>query len=61
MFSAACKYQVLGLMSICEKSMANNINVANAANYLALADSVGSKSLKQACLKFIGNPIEDVG
>jgi len=54
MFSAACKYKVLGLMSICEKSMANNITVANAANYLDLADSVGAKSLKQACLKFIG-------
>jgi hypothetical protein len=54
MFSAACKYQVLGLMAICEKQMEHNLNVANAAHYLAAAVHVGAKSLKSACLKFIG-------
>jgi predicted RNA-binding protein with PUA-like domain len=54
MFSAACKYQVLGLMAICEKQMEHNLNVANAAHYLAAADQIGARSLKMACLRFIG-------
>lgn len=54
MFSAACKYQVLGLMAICEKQMEQNLTVANAAHCLSVADHVEAKSLKLACLKFIG-------
>jgi hypothetical protein len=54
MFSAACKYQVLGLMAICEKQMERTLTVANAAHCLYVADHVGAKSLKLACLKFIG-------
>jgi exosortase/archaeosortase len=54
MFSAACKYQILGLMAICEKQMEHTLTVANAAHCLYVADHVGAKSLKIACLKFIG-------
>ncbi len=55
MFNAACKYQVFGLMSICEKRMTETITISNAAYYLSVADAVGVKSLIQSCLKFIGN------
>jgi hypothetical protein len=53
LFCAASKYQVYGLIAVCEDSICNKINVDNVLNILSLSDVYGSSRIKDRAFQFI--------
>lgn len=53
LLAAADAYQLLGLMTLCERKLAVFLRVENAAETLLLADQHSSAALREAAMKFI--------
>merc|ERR1712173_356503 len=57
---AADKYNIPRLKSLCEESICNNIEVANAADILVLAHMYEASNLKAMAVDFIMNNLSKV-
>ena len=55
LFLIAFKYQVAGLIQLCESHFIAQLNEDNVVNLLVLADMVNSVQLKEKTLYFIGD------
>jgi speckle-type POZ protein len=53
LLSAAVKYELPGLVSLCERAMVESLQPDNVAARLLLADEFGCELLKQEALSFI--------
>lgn len=53
LLSAAVKYELPGLVTLCERAMVETLLADNVAARLLLADEFGCETLKQAALSFI--------
>lgn len=53
LLSAAVKYELPGLVTLCERAMVETLQADNVAARLLLADEFGCETLKQAALSFI--------
>jgi hypothetical protein len=52
-FEIAHKYQIMGLMSLCENFMSENLNLDNILKYLMLSEMYDLFTLKSSCVKYI--------
>ena len=60
LFCAACKYQVIGMIRLCEDYLSQQITIDNFLTLLQLGDTYSSKKLKQQCLHFISQNVHAV-
>jgi hypothetical protein len=49
----ACKYQVIGLIAVCESYLEKHISADTVVVFLRLADTYDAKRLKEKCLYFV--------
>lgn len=61
LMTAADKYNIPRLKSLCEESICNNIEVSNAADILVLAHMYEAANLKVMAIDFIMNNLDKVG
>ena len=54
LFAAASKYQISGLVDLCEKSLVGSLTVENVSEVISLAQQWENPRLTSSCLKFIG-------
>eukprot|EP00747_Dinoflagellata_sp_TGD_P053579 gnl/TRDRNA2_/TRDRNA2_148537_c0_seq1.p2 gnl/TRDRNA2_/TRDRNA2_148537_c0~~gnl/TRDRNA2_/TRDRNA2_148537_c0_seq1.p2 ORF type:complete len:105 (-),score=33.63 gnl/TRDRNA2_/TRDRNA2_148537_c0_seq1:41-355(-) len=57
---AAAKYELPGLVRLCEAKATMRVVVSNAADWLRLAAQVNAESLKGHCLQFVAVHIGEV-
>ena len=60
LMTAADKYNIPRLKSLCEESICNNIEVSNAADILVLAHMYEASNLKVMAIDFIMNNLDKV-
>ena len=60
LLAAAARYQVLGLLALCETTLFRRLSVETAAETLRVADMHDMESLKQTELNFISKNVEAV-
>jgi len=53
LFCAASKYQVLGLVALCEDHICSKISLENVIHTISLGDSYGSTRIKERAFQFI--------